>query len=129
MAKILIIEDEDLLLEPLCEMLRGENFEVFSAYTGEAGLELAVAEQPDVILCDIVLPGMNGYAVLTKLCEDPRTQEIPVVFITGQKTPPEIQAGYDLGVDVYLWKPASRLQILTAINKQLAKRQAGKNGQ
>jgi DNA-binding response OmpR family regulator len=129
MPKILIIEDEDIILDPLCEMLRAEDYEVLGAYTGEAGLELAAAERPDVILCDIVLPGKDGYAVLMELCENPRTKDIPVIFLTGQTSPKEIQTGFTMGVDDYLCKPASREVILAALRKQLDKSAAGKRAE
>ena len=121
MPKILVIEDEAVLLEPLCEMLRAEAYEVIGTTTGETGLTLALAERPDVILCDIVLPGMDGYAVFSRLGQDPRTQPIPVVFLTGQVSRREQEVAKALGVDAYLCKPATRRQILATIRQQLDK--------
>lgn len=121
MPKILIIEDEDAVREPLSDMLRGEKHVVFEAASGEAGVKLAVTVRPDVILCDIGLPGMDGYGVLLKLCQNPRTEWIPIIFLTGQSAPEQVQAGLARGVDAYLCKPSSREEILSAIGKQLDK--------
>lgn len=87
MAKILVIEDEEFILDPLGEMLRLAHYEVLAARTGKAGLPLAGANHPDVVLCDIALPGMDGYAVLQKLRADRATRHIPVIFLTGQTSP------------------------------------------
>jgi CheY-like chemotaxis protein len=121
MPKILIIEDEEIILEPLAEMLRGENFDVVAANSGETGLKLAAAESPDLILCDVVLTGMDGHAVLQALRADPDTGRIPVIFLTGQASPQEIQTGFSLGAGDYLCKPVTRPVMLTAIRKQLAR--------
>jgi len=121
MPKILIIDDEDIILDPLAELLRHENYEVMGANSGEAGLKLAAAEPPDLVLCDIVLTGMDGFAVLQALRQNPATHQIPVIFLTGQTSPPEIQTGYNMGVDDYLCKPAPRTALLAAIGKQLQK--------
>jgi DNA-binding response OmpR family regulator len=121
MSKILIIEDEDIILEPLSEMLRGENFDVVAASSGETGLKLAATEQPDLILCDVVLTGMDGHAVLQSLRADPAIGRTPVIFLTGQASPQEIRTGYSLGADDYLCKPVAWPVMLAAIRKQLAK--------
>ena len=124
MAKILVIEDEDILLETLTELLRYEKYEIIGASTGEAGLKLAVSEQPDLVLCDVVLAGIDGYDVLKALREGQTTRQIPVIFLTGQATPKEVKAGMGMGVNDYLCKPATRPEIMAAIRKHLLIRPA-----
>jgi DNA-binding response OmpR family regulator len=121
MAKILVIEDEDVLLDTLSELLRYEKFEIIGASSGEAGIKLAVSEQPDLVVCDIILNGIDGFEVLKALRGDLATAKIPVIFLTGQVSPKEMQAGEGLGVDDYLCKPATRMGIVAAIRKQLSK--------
>lgn len=124
MAKILLIEDEDILLDTLSELLRYEKYEIIGATTGEEGLRLAVSEQPDLVLCDVVLTGIDGYDVLKALRENQTTRQIPVIFLTGQASPREVKAGMGMGVNDYLCKPASRPEIVAAIRKQLNNRPA-----
>jgi len=119
MAKILVIEDEDILLDTLSELLRYEKYEIIGASSGEAGLKLAVSARPDLVLCDVVLTGMDGYDVLKSLRENEITRQIPVIFLTGQASPKEVQTGMGMGVNDYLCKPASRPEIVAAIRKQL----------
>ena len=125
MPRILVIEDEDFILDLLTEMLSYENYQVISANTGEAGLKLAEAELPDLILCDISMTGMDGFAVLKALRTGEKNRQTPVIFLTGQVSPEEIQAGQGLGVNDYLCKPATRQDILAAIYRQLGKRAGG----
>lgn len=123
MAKILVIEDEDVLLDTLSELLRYEQFEIIGASSGEAGIKLAASEQPDLVLCDIILNGIDGYDVLKALREDESTKAIPVIFLTGQASQREIQMAVGMGVNGYLCKPATRSDIVSAIRRQLEKSQ------
>jgi len=125
MKKILVIEDEELLLEPLCELLRFEKFAPIAAQSGEEGLEKAVTERPDLILCDVMLPGMDGYSVLRKLREDVSTASIPVIFLTGLAERWNIRKGMETGADDYLGKPVLKHELLAAIRTQLGKRKGG----
>jgi CheY-like chemotaxis protein len=126
MPKILIIEDEVSILDLLSEVLGYENYEVVCAQTGEAGIKQAGAEKPDVILCDISLGGMDGHAVLKALRADEATQTIPIIFMTGQMAPQEVESGISDGADDHLCKPVARKEILAAISRQLQKRAGGK---
>jgi DNA-binding response OmpR family regulator len=125
MPKILVIEDEEHILELLGEFLRYEKYEVLCAQTGEAGLKLAESENPDVILCDVSMQGMNGHAVLKQLRSRAVNPQVPVIFLTGEMSPEEVAAGIQLGANDYLGKPATRLEIITAIRRQLDKCPAG----
>jgi DNA-binding response OmpR family regulator len=122
MSKILVIEDEEHILELVSEFLRYEDYDVLCAQSGEAGLKLAGSEKPDVILCDVSMAGMDGHAVLRKLRSGSVNPKVPVIFLTGEMSPEEVAAGMELGANDYLGKPATRLEILTAIRRQLAAR-------
>jgi DNA-binding response OmpR family regulator len=121
MSKILFIEDEESILELIGEFLRNEDYEVMCAQSGEAGLKLAAAEKPDLVLCDVSMRGMDGYAVLKALRADPAHKNVPVIFLTGQLSADEVAAGLALGANEYLGKPATRLEILAAVKRQLDK--------
>lgn len=121
MKKILVIEDEELLLEPLCELLRFEKFAPIPAQSGEDGLEKARSERPDLILCDVMLPGMDGYSVLRRLREDVSTASIPVIFLTALAERWDIRKGMETGADDYLGKPVLKHELLAAIRTQLGK--------
>ena len=122
MKKILVIEDEELLLEPLCELLGFEKFAPIAAQSGEEGLEKARSKRPDLIICDVMLPGMDGYTVLQKLREDVSTASIPVIFLTALAERWNIRKGMETGADDYLGKPVLRHELLAAIRTQLGKR-------
>lgn len=119
MISILLIEDHAPLRENLREMLALEGFEVLAAADGRAGLEMVRAQRPDLILCDIMLPGMDGYAVLAHLRHDADTHALPFIFLTAKGTPPDIRAGMNLGADDYLPKPVSRNDLIKAVRARL----------
>lgn len=102
--KILIVDDERRNLKILTDLLR-EDAEVFAARNGEQGLEKAFKLLPDLILMDVVMPGMDGFEVLSKLKKEPITRHIPVIFITGLSTPEEEKRGLQLGARDYIHKP------------------------
>jgi DNA-binding NarL/FixJ family response regulator len=116
MKKILIIEDEPEMRRNLQTMLRLENFEVKSAADGRAGLALAEAENPDLILCDVMMPVMDGHAVLKELRNNPATMNIPFVFLTAKGERADLRSGMNLGADDYLTKPVVREDLLAAVN-------------
>lgn len=119
MPTILLIEDHAPLRENLREMLALDGFNVLVAADGRAGLEMARTQRPDLILCDIMLPGMDGYEVLAHLRCDAHTRALPFIFLTAKGTPPEIRAGMNLGADDYLPKPVSRSDLLKAVRTRL----------
>ncbi len=119
MTTILLIEDHAPLRENLCELLTLEGFHVLAAADGRTGLQLASQHHPTLILCDIMLPGMDGYEVLTRLRADATMKAAPFIFLTAKGTPPDIRAGMNLGADDYLPKPVSRIDLLKAVRTRL----------
>lgn len=123
MASLLIIEDEDSLRATLAERLSLEGFQVETAETGEKGIERARQERPDLILCDILMPGIDGYGVFRELRGRADTAKIPFVFLSAKTDPRDVRAALDLGVDDYLGKPVAKSDLLQAIHRQLHKPQ------
>jgi DNA-binding NarL/FixJ family response regulator len=119
MKKILIIEDEPEMRRNLQTILRLERFEVFSAEHGQAGLALAQTELPDLILCDVMMPVMDGHQVLNALRDHPATMNIPFVFLTAKGERADLRSGMNLGADDYLTKPVAREDLLAAVEARL----------
>src|SRR6185436_7579040 len=119
MKKILVIEDEAETLENLVLMLEMEGFKPLSAPNGRAGVAVAKRELPDVILCDVSMPELDGYGVLEKLRADSATVSIPFIFLTAKGDRKDLRTGMNLGADDYLTKPASAEEVLSAIKARL----------
>uniref|UniRef100_A0ACD5GQS3 Response regulator transcription factor n=1 Tax=Desertifilum tharense IPPAS B-1220 TaxID=1781255 RepID=A0ACD5GQS3_9CYAN len=127
MIKILVIEDEDAIRENLIDLLEISNFEALSADNGKTGLELATQFCPDLILCDVMMPEMDGYEVLAHLRSQPRTATIPFIFLSAKAARPDLRQGMNLGADDYLTKPYTPDEILGAIASRLEKHQQVQN--
>lgn len=121
MVKLLVIEDETLLLEEVVEILTFEGFEVYGAENGAMGIEMVYQHRPDLILCDIMMPVMDGYQVLMSLQSDHQTRLIPFMFITAKSAINDIRVGMNLGADDYVTKPFTRDTLLEAIETRLEK--------
>lgn len=121
MTKILVIEDEELVRENLLDLLEAENFDTIAAANGKIGLNLAFSEVPDLILCDMMMPEIDGYGVLTTLRQDPLTATIPFIFLTAKSAKADFRQGMDMGADDYLTKPFTRAELLSAIVNRLEK--------
>ncbi|HKS38527.1 MAG TPA: response regulator transcription factor [Verrucomicrobiae bacterium] len=119
MKKILVIEDEPQMRRNICTILKMEGFAFLSADNGRKGVELAKAESPDLILCDVMMPGLNGYGVLEALRKDNAAFGVPFIFLTAKGEPADFRAGMNLGADDYLTKPVSAGELLAAINARL----------
>lgn len=119
MTSILIIEDETDLRENLRDILRLEGFLVFEAADGRAGIAAAVGRRPDLILCDISMPGADGHQVLAALKQNPATATIPFVFLTARSDHADIRRGMNLGADDYLGKPVEIDDLLAAVRARL----------
>ncbi len=119
MKKILVIEDEAETRDNLVLMLEMEGFKPLAAPNGQAGVELARKELPDVILCDVSMPKLDGYGVLEALRVDEKTVSIPFIFLTAKGDKKDLRTGMNLGADDYLIKPASAEDVLSAINARL----------
>lgn len=122
MAKILVIEDDLTIRTALLKMLSAENHEAIAASEGQTGLSLAKGHRPDLILCDIMMPGCDGYEVLTQLQQDPATASIPFIFLTAKADRQDIRQGMAMGADDYLTKPFTRQELIEAIATRLNKR-------
>ncbi|MCA9969029.1 MAG: response regulator [Anaerolineales bacterium] len=121
MPRILIIEDEPLLREEICDLLEMAGYEVDAAGNGRVGIEKALQHPPDVILSDINMPEINGYRVLLELRARPETSLVPFVFLTAGVAREEMRRGMELGADDYITKPFTRQELLNAIDVQLNK--------
>ncbi|MBF2068704.1 EAL domain-containing response regulator [Fischerella thermalis] len=121
MTKILVIEDENSVRENLVELLEAEDFEAIDAANGKLGINLALTEVPDLILCDLMMPELDGYGVLTTLRQEPLTATIPFIFLTAKATKTDFRQGMELGADDYLTKPFTRAELLSAIDGRLKK--------
>ncbi len=121
MAKILLIEDSDDLRADIVEMLQLEGFTMLEASDGQSGLELAITQLPDLIICDVMMPYMDGYEVLEKVRSHPLTATIPFVFLTSRSEHDSQRHGMRLGADDYLAKPFNVAELLAVINVQLKK--------
>ncbi|MDZ7960957.1 MAG: EAL domain-containing response regulator [Aulosira sp. DedQUE10] len=121
MTKILVIEDEELVRENLIDLLEAEDFDTIAAANGKIGINLAFSEIPDLILCDMMMPEVDGYGVLTTLRQDPLTSTIPFIFLTAKSAKADFRQGMDLGADDYLTKPFTRAELLSAIVNRLEK--------
>jgi DNA-binding NarL/FixJ family response regulator len=119
MKKILVIEDEPEMRRNLITILRLERFRPLPAENGRVGVELAKKEKPDLILCDVTMPELDGYGVIAALRADPDTVGIPFIFLTARGEKPEIRAGMNLGADDYLTKPVAKPDLLAAIRSRL----------
>ncbi|MDX2137758.1 MAG: response regulator [Chloroflexota bacterium] len=124
MTKILVIEDERGLREDIVDALTISAFEVIAAPNGQTGLELARQHQPDLILCDIRMPEMNGFTVLEELRQDATTAPIPFIFISAQGDRDSMRSGMRLGADDFITKPFSVDELLTAVEARLERRNA-----
>jgi len=122
MTKILLIEDEYPLRQEMMEWLTFENYEVTEAADGVEGVNAAVMSPPDLIVCDISMPKLDGYGVLLDIQSNSALQSIPFIFLTARTTHEDIRKGMQLGADDYLTKPCTRLELLEAIRVRLEKK-------
>ena len=123
MKTLLLIEDDRIMRENTAEILRLAEFEVVTAENGKIGTQLAKKVRPDIIICDIMMPELDGYGVLHILSKDPATAGIPFIFLTAKTERSEIRKGMDLGADDYLIKPFEDTELLNAIESRLKKNQ------
>lgn len=123
MSKILVIEDNDEIRENIVEILELASYKVIFAKNGKQGVEVAIAGLPDVILCDIVMPELDGYGVLYLLNKNTETTNIPFIFITSKSERLDLRKGMEMGADDYLTKPFGRLELLNAIEIRLKKKE------
>jgi two-component system, sensor histidine kinase and response regulator len=121
MKKILVIEDDIDIREVIQKILSFEGFCQITAENGLAGLQLARAEKPDLILCDVSMPELDGFEVLSKLRQDSSTAKIPFIFMTAKVDRNHLRQGMELGADDYITKPFTPVELLRAVAAQLQK--------
>jgi CheY-like chemotaxis protein/CRP-like cAMP-binding protein len=119
MSKILLIEDNTEMRENTAEILNFAQYRVVTAENGRVGVEKAKNETPDLILCDIMMPDMDGYEVLQKLSSDPQTAGVPFIFLTAKAGKTDLRKGMTLGADDYLTKPFDETELIDAIETRL----------
>src|SRR5689334_13856266 len=122
MTKILIIEDEQILREEVTKWLQLEDYETFNAPDGLAGISEALAHKPDLIICDITMPLLDGHGVLLELRANPVTVDTPFIFVTARAAYEDVRQGMDLGADDYIIKPFGRVELLQAVRTRLGKK-------
>ena len=119
MKRILVIEDEPEMRRNLTALLRYHDFQPIAAENGRLGLEAARRERPDLILCDVMMPELDGHAVLQALQADARLARIPFIFLTARGEKDDLRSGMNLGADDYLTKPVANADLVRAVEARL----------
>lgn len=119
MTRILIVDDSPTEVHVLKTMLEKNGFETLSATSGEDGINLAMQEKPDLILMDVVMPGMNGFQATRKITKEPETAKIPVIIVTTKDQETDRVWGLRQGAKDYVTKPAKENELIEKINQVL----------
>ena len=119
--KVLLIEDDVVLRENTAELLELSDYDVITASNGKIGVEKAINEHPDVIVCDIMMPEMDGYDVLSTLSNNELTKFIPFIFLSAKTERQDVRKGMNMGADDYITKPFNEEELVSAIESRLAK--------
>lgn len=114
---VLVVDDDPLILEVLRTVLDLEEFRVTTATDGETGLRLLAEDPPDVVVCDVMMPGLDGLEVCRRIKADPSTAQLPVVLLTARDRTEDQTAGEEAGCDAYLTKPFSPLYLIDVISE------------
>jgi CRP-like cAMP-binding protein len=122
--KVLVIEDNTDIRENIVEILGLAGYTVFAASNGKTGVDMALKNLPDIILCDIMMPELDGYGVLYMINKNPELSAVPFIFLTAKAERLDLRKGMEMGADDYLTKPFDDLELLTAIETRLKKKQA-----
>jgi len=128
MRTILLIEDDADMRDNTAEILELANYRVLKAENGRRGVELARQEKPDLVLCDIMMPELDGYSVLHLLGKDPATAELPFIFLSAKTERGDVRKGMELGADDYLTKPFEESELLNAIEGRLRRSELFRKG-
>ena len=121
MVKILLIEDDLVLRENTAELLELSNYHVITGKNGKEGVSLIKSHLPDIVICDIMMPVLDGYGVLKELSKDDNTKYIPFVFLSAKTERRDIRKGMNLGADDYITKPFTEDELIGTIESRLAK--------
>lgn len=127
MKKILVIEDNQDVRENLAEILELSNYDVDTAENGKIGVEKALKTPPDLIICDVMMPEIDGFGVLHILSKKPQTSDVPFIFLTAKAEKADMRKGMNLGADDYITKPFDDVELLDAIDMRLKKSERLKN--
>ena len=121
MKSILVIEDNKDIRENTAEILDLAGYKTFTAENGKKGVDIAIKEKPIVIVCDIMMPELDGYGVLHLLRKNENTQAIPFIFLTAKTERSDFRKGMEMGADDYITKPFEDIELLNAIEIRLKK--------
>jgi CRP-like cAMP-binding protein len=121
MNKVLLIEDDVVLRENTAELLELSDYEVITAPNGKLGVEMAIENLPNIVVCDIMMPELDGYGVLEALSKNEDTKYIPFIFLSAKTERKDVRRGMDLGADDYITKPFDEEELISAIESRLAK--------
>ena len=121
MRRLLVIDDHDDIRENIAEILTLAGYEVFTAPNGKRGVETALKEKPELIICDIMMPELDGYGVLHLLRKNEATLETPFIFLTAKTERADFRKGMEMGADDYITKPFDDIELLNAIEIRLKK--------
>ena len=121
MQRVLLIEDNDEIRENTAEILELANYQVDTAANGKLGVEKALENAPDLIICDVMMPVLDGYGVLHLLQKNESLKNIPFIFLTAKSERGDFRKGMEMGADDYITKPFSDIELLTAIEQRLKK--------
>lgn len=123
MIKILSVDDDATIREMIVDILETQNYELISAHNGRAGIELAKEQHPDLIICDVEMPDMDGWGMLEEIRKDQDLQETPFIFLTGLNSMQNLRQGMNLGADDYLTKPFTVDELIKAVKTRLERQQ------
>lgn len=118
---ILIIDDHNEIRENTAEILSLGGYRTLTAENGKKGVEIALSEKPDLIICDIMMPELDGYGVLHLLRKNPETEDIPLIFLTAKAERSDLRKGMEMGADDYVTKPFEEIELMNAIESRLKK--------
>src|SRR6186713_2302564 len=118
---ILVIDDNKDIRENTAEILDLAGYETNTAENGKKGVETAIKEKPDLIVCDIMMPELDGYGVLHLLKKNPETEHIPFIFLTAKAERSDFRKGMEMGADDYITKPFEDIELLNAVEVRLKK--------
>jgi CRP-like cAMP-binding protein/FixJ family two-component response regulator len=121
MRSLLIIDDHEEIRENIAEILTLAGYRTFTAENGKKGVETAIKEKPDLVICDIMMPELDGYGVLHLLKKNPETENIPLIFLTAKTERSDFRKGMEMGADDYITKPFDDIELLNAIEIRLKK--------
>lgn len=121
--KVLVVDDSRTVVHSLRTVLEQDGYYVMEAYDGMTAIELAKAHQPDIILMDVIMPGLNGFQATRKIRKDPSTHSIPIIIISATEQPTEQFWLTKLGANDFLGKPIIRGELFTKVETQLYPRQ------